>query len=142
MKPASVRPSGRGATAPETTRSRRTLRQQGQVLAIFAAATILFVGILAIVIDVSWYWANSLRVQRAADAAALAGVVWLPGDVSNAQQAAYNEASKDGYTTGVDGVTITATQDSTAVSGGDPNQLDVTVSTSVNTFFMRLFGIN
>ena len=35
---------------------------------------------LAIVVDVSWYWANTLRVQRAADAAALAGVVWLPGN--------------------------------------------------------------
>ena len=36
---------------------------------------IVFVGLCAIVIDVSWYWANSLRMQRAADAAALAGVV-------------------------------------------------------------------
>ena len=97
MDLATVRPARRGAVAPENTRTRRTLREQGQVLAIFAAATILFVGILAIVIDVSWYWANSLRVQRAADAAALAGVVWLPGNVSSAQQAAYNEASKDGY---------------------------------------------
>ena len=141
MDLATVRPAGRGADAPEHILDRRTLRQRGLVLAIFAAATILFVGILAIVIDVSWYWASSLRVQRAADAAALAGVVWLPGHVSTAQQAAYNEASKDGYTTGVGGVTITATQDSTAVSGGDPNQLDVTVNASVDTFFMRLFGI-
>ena len=31
-----------------------------------------------IVIDVTWYWTNSLKVQRAADAAALAGAVWLP----------------------------------------------------------------
>ena len=108
MDLAIVRPARRGAVVPGNTRTRRTLREQGQVLAIFAAATILFVGILAIVIDVSWYWANSLRVQRAADAAALAGVVWLPGNVSSAQQAAYNEASKDGYTAGVGGVTITA----------------------------------
>ena len=120
--------------------ARRSRRQQGQVLAIFAAATILFVGVLAIVIDVSWYWANSLRVQRAADAAALAGVVWLPGNVGNAQQAAYDEATKDGYTAG-SGITVTAQQDSAAVSAGNPDQLDVTVSAPVKTFFMRLFGI-
>src|SRR6202142_1419422 len=108
----------------------RSRRQRGQVLAIFAAATILFIGILPIVIDVSWYWANSLRVQRAADAAALAGVVWLPGNVSNAQQAAYNEATKDGYTAG-SGVAITAQEDSVAVTGGNPDQLDVSVTAPV-----------
>jgi len=120
--------------------ARRSRRQQGQVLAIFAAATILFVGVLAIVIDVSWYWANSLRVQRAADAEALAGVVWLPDNVGNAQQAAYDEATKDGYTAG-SGITVTAQQDSAAVAAGNPDQLDVTVSAPVKTFFMRLFGI-
>ena len=36
--------------------------------------------LMALVIDVSWYWVNSLRVQRAADAAALAGAVLLPSD--------------------------------------------------------------
>ncbi len=129
------------AKSRPATRGPSSRRQQGQVLAIFAGATILFIGILAIVIDVSWYWANSLRVQRAADAAALAGVVWLPGNVANAQQAAYNEATKDGYTAG-SGVTITAQEDSVAVTGGNPDQLDVSLTAPVKTFFMRLFGIN
>ncbi len=39
--------------------------------------------LLAVVLDVSWYWANTLRVQRAADAAALAGAVYLPDDVAH-----------------------------------------------------------
>ena len=142
MDPTTVRAPRPGAIATENARTRRTLRQRGQVLAIFAAATILFVGILAIIIDVSWYWANSLRVQRAADAAALAGVVWLPGDISSARQAAYNEATKDGFTTSSGGVTITVQQDSAVTSGGDPDQLDVSVTAPVKTFFMRLFGIN
>ncbi len=58
---------------------RRTKSQTGQVLVIFAGAIIALIGMVAIVVDVSWYWANSLRVQRAADAAALAGAVYLPG---------------------------------------------------------------
>ena len=115
-------------------------RQRGQVLAIFAVATIVFVGILAVVVDVSWYWASSLRVQRAADAASLAGVVWLPGDVTRGVAAADAAAAQNGYATGV-GVTISANQDSQVTTGGNPNQMDVTISAPVNTFFMRMFGI-
>ncbi|HXX60281.1 MAG TPA: hypothetical protein VEI48_03205 [Candidatus Sulfotelmatobacter sp.] len=126
---------------PGTRGTPRTRRQQGQVLAIFAAATILFVGILAIVIDVSWYWANSLRVQRAADAAALAGVVWLPGNVASGVAAADAAVAQNGITVG-GSTTVTVSQDSQVVTGGNPNQLDVTVSAPINTFFMRLFGIN
>ncbi len=48
------------------------------MIVIFAGGIVLFMLLLAVVVDVSWYWANTLRVQRAADAAALAGVVWLP----------------------------------------------------------------
>ncbi|HEX7472339.1 MAG TPA: pilus assembly protein TadG-related protein, partial [Candidatus Limnocylindrales bacterium] len=44
-------------------------RSRGQVIVIFAGAMLAFMGLMAIVIDVSWYWANTLRVQRAADAA-------------------------------------------------------------------------
>src|SRR5450755_4138183 len=100
MDDTTVRAPRTGAIAPENSRPRRTLRQQGQVLAIFATATILFVGILAIVIDVSWYWANSLRVQRAADAAALAGAIYLPSDTTSAYLYARKEATKNGYTAG------------------------------------------
>ncbi|HMJ79754.1 MAG TPA: pilus assembly protein TadG-related protein [Candidatus Dormibacteraeota bacterium] len=112
-------------------------RQRGQVLAVFAASIVLFVAILAIVVDVSWYWSNSLKVQRAADAAALAGVVWLPGNVSQGVTVARAEAVKNGYRNGVGGVVVTPTQD-----GSNPRQMDVTLSAPVNTFFMRLFGIN
>ena len=129
MDPATVRPPRRGAT-PGDQPGRRTLRQRGQVLAIFAAATILFVGILAIVIDVSWYWANSLSVQRAADAAALAGVVWLPGHVVNGTAGRVQRGDQGRLHDRGRWRDHHRQQDSTAVSGGDPNQLDVTVSAS------------
>ena len=51
----------------------------------------------ALVVDVSWYWVNSLRVQRAADAAALAGAVMLPNEPAQAYTLAYEEATKNGY---------------------------------------------
>ena len=129
-------------TGPATRTAEDDRRQRGQVLVVFAASIFLFVAILAVVIDVSWYWANNLRVQRAADAAALAGVVWLPGAQGSAYTAARDEATKNGYTGGVGGVIVSPQQDSVVNPGGDPRQLDVTVSAPVNTFFMRLFGIN
>ena len=117
----------------------RSARETGQVLVIFAGAILALLGIVAIVVDVSWYWANSLKVQRTADAAALAGAIYLPGSTTNAYAYAKIEATKNGYTTG-SGVTVTPIQD-TLNGGTDPRQLDVTVSAPVPTFFMRVFGL-
>lgn len=115
-------------------------RNNGQVLVIFAGAIIALIGIVAIVVDVSWYWANTLRVQRAADAAALAGAVYLPGNPANAYSYARAEATKNGYTSG--GATVVTPLQDSLNGGTDPRELDVTVSAPVQTFFMRVLGIN
>ena len=107
--------------APAATTRRRS---RGQVIVIFAGAMLAFMGLMAIVIDVSWYWANTLRVQRAADAAALAGVVWLPNLYSSADTTARAEATKNGYTAGVGGTTMTTMKDPS-----NDRKLIVTIST-------------
>ncbi len=109
----------------------------GQVAIIFAGAMFLFVLLAATVIDLSWYWTNNLRIQRAADAAALAGVVWLPGNPTMAKQVAREEATKNGYTTGVGGFTVTPVPDP-----ANDRRLKVTITGPVNTFFARVVGIN
>ncbi len=109
---------------------------RAQIVVIFAGAIIVFVGLCAIVIDVSWYWSNTLRMQRAADAAALAGVVFLPGNVPLAVSTARAEAVKNGYTDGVGGVAVTPTQDPT-----NSRRLKVTISGPVSTYFARAIGI-
>src|SRR5712691_11236870 len=88
---------------------------RGQTLVIVALMLTLLFGFVGLVADVAWYELNLIRVQRAADAAALAGVVFLPSNLSGAVTAAKNEASKNGFTDGVAGVTVTATPD--AVNG-------------------------
>jgi hypothetical protein len=107
------------------------------VAVIFAIAALAFTGLCAIAVDISWYWANTLRMQKAADAAALAGVVHLPGDVTQAVADARAEATKNGYTHGVSGVTVTPTQDPS-----NARSLRVSLSAPVGTFFARVFGIN
>ena len=135
---------------PATRAERRARRRQGaadgQVLVIFALSIFVLMGLMAIVIDVSWYWANTLRVQRAADAAALAGVVDLPGNQSGAVSAAADAAAQNGYTltnscsgnppAPTSNPGICAHEDS-----ANDRQLDVTLTAPVNTFFMRLVGI-
>lgn len=134
------RPASLGRPEVDRSRTRRD-RSRGQVVVIFAGAAFVLFALTALVIDVSWYWANTLKVQRAADAAALAGVVWLPGQAPTAVNFALTEATKNGYQNPVGGcvaksVCVAPTQDS-----DDPRQLDVTISAPVPTFFMRLIGI-
>ena len=123
----------RAASRPTSLRRHRS---RGQVIVIFAGAVLAFFALLSIVIDVSWYWANSLRIQRTADAAALAGVVWLPGNPGQASIVALAEAVKNGYTDGVGGTTISADQDAS-----NPRRLVVTIGSPVTTYFARVVGI-
>ncbi len=119
-------------------------RQRGQALIMFVAAIVFFVGFLAIVVDVSWYWVNQLKVQRAADAAALAGAVWLPDTPTSAVSTAIVAARQNGYSGGSSGcgTTAGATVVTAGVNPARDVQLDTCVSAPVPTFFMRLFGIN
>ncbi len=124
---------GPSAATKDVVDPRRASR--GQVLVIFAGALLLLMMMTALVVDVSWYWVNSLRVQRAADAAALAGAVMLPNKQSQAYTLAYEEASKNGYPVG-GGTIVTPVQDP-----GNDRRLVVTIQTQIGTFFMRVIGI-
>ncbi|MDQ2853709.1 MAG: pilus assembly protein TadG-related protein [Chloroflexota bacterium] len=114
----------------------RTIAHRGQVLVITAGILTILIALVGLIVDLGWYQSNLLSIQRSADAAALAGVVYLPANVGQAQTTAYAEATKNGYTTG--GVTtVTATQDL-----GNPRRLNVTIKTEVPTYFIRIFGMD
>ena len=136
LNPSSGRSRRASGCVPAHPAVRQSVASRGQMLVLFVITIFVLTGITAIVVDVSWYWANSLRVQRAADAAALAGVVWLPGDPSTAYATARDEATKNGYDDGIGGVIVTPLQDA-----GNKRRLNVTISGAVGTFFMRIFGI-
>lgn len=115
----------------------KTHRQRGQIVIIFSLAIFLFMGLCAIALDISWYWLNGLRMQRAADAAALAGVVHLPGDVTTAVSVALDEAKKNGFENGIGGVVVSPVQDPT-----NARRLRVNISGPIGTYFARVFGFN
>jgi Flp pilus assembly protein TadG len=118
-----------------TTAASKRRRSRGQVAVIFAGSIVLFCALCAIVVDVAWYWVATLQTQRAADAAALAGAVFLPGDVASGKAASLSSATQNGYASG-GRTTVTPVQDA-----GDPRQMDVTITTSVDTYFARVLGI-
>ena len=130
-----VRTRSQHPEPPRPSGSRRR-SGRGQVVVIFAGAMLLFTLLCAAVIDLSWYWTNNLRMQRAADAAALAGVVFLPGDPESAVSVARQEATKNGYTNGVGGYSVVPLQDPS-----NPRRLRVTIAGRVNTYFARVVGI-
>jgi hypothetical protein len=75
------------------------------------------------------------QAQKAADAAALAGAVFMPdnGD-GDAAEMATDIAAQNGFEDGVDGVTVTAEE------GARPNQLVVTVSKTVANVTGEVLG--
>jgi len=108
----------------------------GQVLVIFGMSLGLLFGILGLVIDIGNIWNNSLHVQHAAEAGALAGVPYMPGDFTTAAAQARGVAARNGYATAT-GATVTP-----AADVGDSRRLDVTITKSFGTFFLRAIGLN
>ena len=116
---------------------------RGQIIVLFAAALPVMIGILGLAIDVSFAWITELRMQKTADAAALAGAVYLPDNTSGATGASLASATQNGYTGGTGSINGSPSISISALRN-EPNhqQMDVTISAPVPTFFMRVFGFN
>jgi len=116
--------------------------ESGAVLILVGLTIVILVGMAAFAVDFGWLYWNGVKIQHGADAAALAGVVYEPADQSTAYTAARGSASENGYVDANSGTTVTPvdfSDDPTAVE--NENQLAVTVTHEVGTFFMSVFGI-
>jgi hypothetical protein len=119
----------------------RTRGRRGQVMALFALLSIFIFAVAGLAIDAGISYLSSNNAERAAASAALAGAAYLPGNYAAAQNAALVEASRNGYADAGSGNTCTGNP-SPCVSTSQPasNQLEVTISVSVSTTFLRLLG--
>jgi Flp pilus assembly protein TadG len=115
----------------------RTARRaaRGQVMLLFALMAVLLLVIGGLAIDAGMSYFSSDQVERAAAAAALAGVAYLPGDVPAADNAALVEASRNGFTNGKATAVVSVLQPT-----GTTNELRVTITVSVPTTFLSLVG--
>jgi hypothetical protein len=92
-------------------------------------------GMGAFTIDAGNWYMTSQENQRAADAAALAGVTFMPGDFATASAAALDMASRNGLAAGSD-VSVTPSP-----VAGQNSRLQVTVAKTVKNAFGGLFGL-
>jgi Flp pilus assembly protein TadG len=95
----------------------------------------LFIGLAATAVDTSRWYLEGERVQKAADAAAMAGVPFLPQDMAGARARALEVAARNGYDDASADIDVTVAQ------GNRPTQLRVTVSSKITNQFGQIIGV-
>jgi hypothetical protein len=110
---------------------------RGAALALVAVSMVVLLGMAAFGSDLGWFYLNASRIQRAADAAALGGVIWLPGQPGSADATALDIALRNGYDDSLADVEVLPVP-----VAGEPNKLRVTVRDIVPTFFAKVLGFD
>ena len=128
-------------TDPESRETRRVCTDDGGfALTWFAILLIVLIAMAGFGVDVWNWWYTSQKVQRAADAGALAGVTFLPANFRrpaagpNAVTTATAAIKQNGFVAG-------AKTTVTVAPGSKSNQLDVTVAQTVDNIFTSLLGV-
>lgn len=121
-------------------RRRQTPRERAIALVWMALTLTVMVLFAGFAVDLSNWWFQAERVQRAADAGAQAGVVFLPGDIGSATTTARREVAKNEFNDGI--AAGPANADVTVNQEPNPNRLRVAVRTEVRSFFLGLVGID
>lgn len=111
--------------------SHRGTRREGGFILIYTAFLFPFlVAFTAMAVDMGTWYVQGQTNQRTADAAALAGVVWLP-DMTKATQVVRDTATRNGYQDGVNATVV--------VERAGPNELRVKIGTASRQYFSQLF---
>jgi hypothetical protein len=112
-------------------------KERGVVLAFLAMILFTLIVMAGLAVDVGNWWWTGQKVQKAADAAAMAGVSYMPEDVtasgSLAKSMAQTIASRNGYTQGSNANVVVA-------GSSKPTELRVTIDTDVKNFFTGILG--
>lgn len=113
---------------------RRFRGQKGYALILAALLLLPLLAFTGFATDVGAWYARASRIQRAADAAALAGVVWMP-DLNQARTVALATAQRNGFVNGQDNVSITV-----SAPTGSTRKLRVVIQDAkADQFFSTLF---
>jgi len=126
--------------------SLRGSEERGQVIVLVLVALLGLLGMSAMVIDLGYLYWNQRELQASADAAALAGAMELPDPTSSvtvAKQYGTGGTAKN-HDARVSSVaeTVTTRCISTIPGCSPVNAVQVDETATVNTFFMRVFGLN
>jgi Flp pilus assembly protein TadG len=120
--------------APATKRN----PQSGYGLVFAAFGLVVLLGAAGLSVDIGYLRYQRRLMQSATDSAALAGAAQLGAGASALQAgtAATDDSGLNGFPSSA-GITVTPTQ---TTLNGNTNTMQVTISKSYQTFFMRVFG--
>jgi len=120
----------------------RSSRARGFVLITMVASMVAILSIVGLAIDTGNLQLVKVRMQTAADAAAVGGVQELRANgPSNVTAAAKADAASNGFTDGQNAVTVVVNKPPTyGFYTGDSSAVEVTIHQAVNTYFMALVG--
>jgi hypothetical protein len=105
-------------------------KRNGFVLVWMALLLLVLLALGGFAVDLGhWYYVAN-KEQKAADAAALAGAVSLPGDMPRASNDAKAVAVQNGF----------AVAETATAQGANPAQLEVTITHTVQNFFTSMLG--
>uniref|UniRef100_UPI002624BA19 TadE/TadG family type IV pilus assembly protein n=1 Tax=uncultured Nocardioides sp. TaxID=198441 RepID=UPI002624BA19 len=123
---------------PSWTKSWKRRRDEAGYAAVLAAllAATVFMGMAALGVDVARWYVEAEQVQKTADAAALAGVPYMPNDFTKAKATALSVAAKNGYDDAAADVVVTVE------IGEKTSELKVTVSSRVSNSFGGYLGMS
>lgn len=118
-------------------------RSRGFVLLLLAVSALVLFGFVGLSVDVGYIHLARTRQQAAADAAAMAAVHEVTaGRSANVAAAARLASQQNGFTDGVNGVTVTVNKPpSSGDYSADNSATEVILAANASTFFMRTFGL-
>ncbi len=130
-------------------RRSRGASERGAVAILVAVLVPVLILLTAVAVDIGRWYVEAARVQKAADAAALGGVTYMPNNYDtsspNAQTTAGDVSGDNGYTASTAAACALATKASgtkciTTFKTGVQSQLGVTVSSTISNVFGNIFG--
>jgi len=134
-------PRGMAALAEEQSAQEQSAGERGATLVLVSLVLVVLMGMAGFAVDLGYLYWQATETQKAAEAAALAGVIHMPYPASTtfpsseAHSSALDVADRAGYP---NGGSSTVTPNEVV---GHPTQLNVAVSKTVPTFFMKIFGV-
>lgn len=117
-----------------TQKTDRRNTERGAALLWVAGSLVTLLAVSAFAVDLGWIYLNNSRLQSAADAAALAGVVNLPGFTDDARADAETASGANGFD-----VPAEATLDDAVLAD---NEYWVELQADVETFFLKVIGFD
>ena len=116
----------------------RRKEEGGYILVLIAGSMTVLLSIAGLALDLGWWYREATKLQSAVDAAALAGVVYMPGNLSKATSTALTTMAKNDFATGAKGVVVTVS----TVPGYSRRIKVCATDSNVEVYFTKVIGMS